>query len=56
VIEFLSRADARRAFEPFAQVTIRRETFDPIKAIPRERLLGRPARLMGVDLYITAVA
>jgi hypothetical protein len=56
VIEFLSRADARRAFEPFGQVTIRRENFDPIKAIPRERLLGLPARLMGVDLYITAVA
>ena len=56
VIEFLSRADARRAFERFSQVTIRRENFDPIKAIPRERLLGLPARLMGVDLYITAVA
>lgn len=55
VIEFMSSRQARRAFEGFSQVGIRRENFDPIKAIPREPLLGLPARLMGVDLYVTAV-
>lgn len=55
VIEFLSGRQARRAFAAFPVVRIRRENFDDVRLLPRERLLGLPARLMGVDLYVTAV-
>jgi SAM-dependent methyltransferase len=57
--DYISAREARRLFAGFAQVNVRRENFDPIvfrgRAIDRERLLGWPARVAGLDLYITAV-
>ncbi len=54
VVEFTTAGEARRLFSGFERVRVRRENMDKIKAIPRERLLGLPARLAGVDLYVTA--
>ena len=56
VVEFCSRRRARAAFGAFGSVRIRRENFDNVKLLPREWFLGAPARLFGVDLYITAIA
>jgi SAM-dependent methyltransferase len=53
-IEFLSRRQARGAFDGFSRVRIRRENFDNVKLLRREWFLGNLARVAGVDLYITA--
>jgi SAM-dependent methyltransferase len=56
---YTSKAEARRLFAGFSQVRIRAENFDPLRppglTVPRQRLLGWPARLAGLDLYVTAV-
>lgn len=54
VVEYTSKAEVMELFGDYSSVEIRRENFDNIKRIPRERFLGTPARLMGIDLYITA--
>jgi SAM-dependent methyltransferase len=56
--EYTSVREAKRLFAGFSQVRIRRENFDDLKflhlAVPRSRLLGWPAHLAGLDLYVTA--
>ncbi len=53
-MEYIGTREAKRAFEGFGEVEIRRENMDKIKAMPRQWLLGAPARVAGVDIYITA--
>jgi SAM-dependent methyltransferase len=57
--EYTSVGEARRLFAGFSDLRIRRENFDGLTlgrlAVPRSRLLGWPARLAGLDLYITAI-
>jgi hypothetical protein len=57
--EYSSAGEAKRLFAAFSDVRIRRENFDALRfgrlAVPRSRLLGWPARLAGLDLYITAI-
>jgi SAM-dependent methyltransferase len=55
IIEYTSKAEVKELFGEYASVRVRRENFDNVKFIPRERLLGAPARAMGIDLYITAL-
>jgi SAM-dependent methyltransferase len=60
--DFVSRRDARRLFGAFSNVAIESQNFDALTPtlagrelmIPRERLLGNVARLLGTDLYIHA--
>jgi SAM-dependent methyltransferase len=56
---YTSVGEARRLFSGFSDLRIRRENFDDLRlgrlAVPRSRLLGWPARLAGLDLYITAI-
>ncbi|MCE5279251.1 MAG: class I SAM-dependent methyltransferase [Planctomycetaceae bacterium] len=57
--ELFSRGDIRRVFSRFAEVRCRRENMDPMTrngsvVIDRKKLLGLPARLLGLDWYITA--
>jgi SAM-dependent methyltransferase len=60
--DFVSRRDVRRLFAPFSHVEIAAENFDRVTlplgrrrvSIPRERLLGNVARVLGLDLYILA--
>ncbi len=54
VVDYTSKREALRLFEAFSDVSVRRENFDNVKVLPREWFLGTPARLLGVDLYITA--
>lgn len=57
--DYTSVRDAKRLFGRFSRVGIRRENFDYLtfrhRPIDRGRLLGWPARLAGLDLYVTAV-
>lgn len=58
--EYTSVAEVKRMFGGFRQLSIRRENFDQPRLgryfwPPRKRMLGLPARLVGRDLYITAV-
>lgn len=55
--EFTSSRGVRRLFREFTRVSVVRENMDPIArfGISRERLLGLPARWLGLDLYVTAV-
>lgn len=55
--EFTSAQRARRLLSEFRDVRVDRENMDPITRlrIPRERLLGWPAKLLGLDLYVTAI-
>jgi SAM-dependent methyltransferase len=57
--EYTSKPEAKRLFRGFSEVVVRRENFDPLVfrrfTIDRVRLLGWPARLAGLDLYVTAV-
>lgn len=59
VVEYTSVRGAKRLFGDFSTVTVRRENFDHIvfrnRLVDREKLLGWPARLAGLDLYITAI-
>lgn len=55
VVEYTSKREVMELFRDYGEVRVRRENFDAIKRIPRERMLGTPARLAGIDLYITAV-
>jgi hypothetical protein len=54
--EYSSVREARRLFSDFSEVSVRRENFDEFlnPVLPRRRMLGLPARLIGLDLYITA--
>jgi SAM-dependent methyltransferase len=58
--EFVSRSQVRGLFSDCAEVRIDVQNFDPVVAprhlfvIPRERFLGNIARVLGLDLYITA--
>jgi SAM-dependent methyltransferase len=54
VVEFTSKRGALKLFGRFEDVRVRRENFDDVKVMPRRWFLGAPARLAGVDLYITA--
>ena len=55
---YTSRAEAKRLFGGFSEVRVRSENFDPLVLPPltvdRRSLLGWPAHLAGLDLYITA--
>jgi SAM-dependent methyltransferase len=57
--DYTSVREARRLFSGFSRVDVKRENFDdlvlPRLAVPRNRLLGWPARIAGLDLYITAI-
>ena len=61
--DFVSRRDVRRLFAAFSSVSVESQNFDPLTApvgrgrhltVPRERLLGSIARILGLDLYIRA--
>jgi SAM-dependent methyltransferase len=53
--EYTSVRGARELFSAFSEVRVRRENFDDLgRRLPRQRLLGWPARVAGLDLYITA--
>jgi ubiquinone/menaquinone biosynthesis C-methylase UbiE len=60
--DFVSRRGVRRLFGAFSNVTIDTQNFDALTrtfrgrtaVIPRERLLGNVARVLGLDLYIHA--
>lgn len=56
--DFVSARDARRLFSQFSSVTVRRENFDTLSVgplvIPRKRLLGNVAHILGLDLYVVA--
>lgn len=60
--DFVSRADVRRLFGRFSSVRIDAQNFDPLPVpfsrrrltVPRERLLGNIARILGLDLYTHA--
>jgi SAM-dependent methyltransferase len=60
--DYVSRRDVRRLFGAFSAVSIDAQNFDPLTlpagrrrlTVPRERLLGNVARVLGLDLYIRA--
>lgn len=60
--DFVSRRGVRQLFGVFSSVTIESQNFDSLTptlagrtlTIPRERLLGNVARLVGLDLYVHA--
>jgi SAM-dependent methyltransferase len=60
--EYVSRREVRRLFDAFSAVSIDAQNFEPLTlrlprrrvTIPRERLLGNVARVLGLDLYIHA--
>lgn len=60
--DFVSRREARRLFGAFSRVRVESQNFDPLAPsfrgrtfrIPRERLLGNVARVLGLDLYVLA--
>lgn len=56
MVQYTSKREAQRLFADFSEVAVRRENFDNVKLLPREWFLGTPARLLGVDLYVTAIA
>jgi SAM-dependent methyltransferase len=55
--EFTSPREARALFAGFREVHIAKENMDgaPRLGLSREQLLGWPAHLLGLDLYITAI-
>lgn len=57
-VDYVSRADVRRMFAGFSSVGIEVQNFDDFRrppiVIPRERLLGNVARVLGTDLYVVA--
>lgn len=60
--DYVSRSDVRRLFRAFSSVSIDVQNFDPLTlpfsrgrvSVPRERLLGNAAHVLGLDLYIHA--
>jgi SAM-dependent methyltransferase len=60
--DFVSKGDARRLFNAFSSVEIDVQNFDRLtlrlgrrrRTVPRERLLGNVARVLGLDLYVRA--
>jgi hypothetical protein len=58
--DYTSAREARRLFRDFASVKIERQNFDTVRllprrlSLPREWFLGNVARVLGLDLYITA--
>lgn len=60
--DFVSRRDVHRLFGSWSKVSVEARNFDPLVVpvgrrrvvIPRERLLGNVARVLGLDLYIQA--
>lgn len=60
--DFVSGRGVRELFGVFSEVAVQSQNFDTLTptlaghtvAIPRERLLGNVARLLGLDLYIQA--
>jgi SAM-dependent methyltransferase len=60
--DYVSRRDVSRLFGMFTNVSIDAQNFDPLRlpfsrgrlSIPRKRLLGNVARVLGLDLYIHA--
>jgi SAM-dependent methyltransferase len=55
LVEYVSRRDVRRMFWAFSEVRIDSRNFDRTRFIRREWMLGTVDRLLGTDLYITAV-
>lgn len=53
-VEYVSRRDVRRIFAPFSDLRTDVRNFDSTRFIKREWMLGNVARLVGLDLYITA--
>lgn len=58
--DYVSRAEVRRLFRSYRTVRIESQNFDPLVLknrllVRRERFLNNLARVVGVDLYITAV-
>jgi SAM-dependent methyltransferase len=57
--DYTSVGEAKRLFKGFSRVEVHKENFDPADLrdgrYSRESLLGWPARLAGLDLYITAL-
>jgi hypothetical protein len=53
-VEFVTRRQIKRMFEPFAELRVRRENWDPTPIVPRNWLLASAARMMGIDFYVTA--
>ena len=60
LVEFVSRRELRQLFAGYSELDIKTQNFDPLVIangrwiVPRERLLGNVARVLGLDLYITA--
>jgi SAM-dependent methyltransferase len=52
--EYTSVRGVRELFADFSDVRACRENFDDLRLVPRRRLLGAPAHIAGLDLYITA--
>jgi SAM-dependent methyltransferase len=52
--DFVTRAEVRRLFGDFARVEIDIRNFDGYPGLKREWFLGNLARVVGLDLYITA--
>jgi hypothetical protein len=61
--DFVSRGEVRRLFFGFSRISVESQNFDPLRVpflrgrgvtIPRERLLGNVARVLGLDLYVHA--
>ena len=55
LVEYVSRRDVRRLFRAFSEVRIDVRNFDDTRFIKRRWMLGTVDRLLGVDLYVTAV-
>jgi SAM-dependent methyltransferase len=60
MVDYVSRREVRRLLAGYSDLQIRAENFDPVVApwkrivLPREWFLGNVARVLGLDLYITA--
>ena len=53
--DFVSRAEARRLFGRFDRVRVDVQNFDGYRfGLRRERFLSNVARVVGLDLYVTA--
>lgn len=54
--DYVSKRDVRRLFKNFSNIHIDTHNFDSMLRglIPRKRLLGNIARILGLDLYIVA--